>query len=114
VIQKAYVVIDGRPMCRVTFTLPQSMWAVDVSLVGDFNGWQRKVTPLTRVRDGEWSVTVNLEVGRAYQMRYLVDNERWLNDPGADAYVSNPFGSDNFVVVTDPDFLKYDGEGRNG
>lgn len=113
-IQKTYVVIDGRPMCRVTLSLPQSMWADAVSLVGDFNQWQRQATPLSRLHDGDWAVTVDLEVGRAYQMRYLVDDTRWLNDPGADAYVSNPFGSDNFVVVTDVAFLKYGGEGHEG
>jgi 1,4-alpha-glucan branching enzyme len=104
-IQKTYVTIDGCPKCRATLALPNFMSAVDVSLVGDFNGWQRKATPLTQDRKGHWTVTVDLDIGRAYQMRYLVD-ESWLNDPSADAYVSNPFGGDNFVVVTDPEFQK--------
>jgi len=106
VIEKRYITVKGQPVCRVTLTLPQSMWAVEVSLVGDFNEWQHDATPLSRLRDGDWTVTLDLEVGKSHQMRYLVDNERWLNDPSADAYVANPFGSDNFIVVTDPDFEK--------
>jgi len=39
-------------------------------------------------------------MGREYAFRYRVDGERWENDPGADKYVPNPFGSDNSVVVT--------------
>ena len=46
--------------------------------------------------------TVDLEIGRAYQFRYLCDNTHWLNDSNGDAYVATPYGSENFVVVTDP------------
>jgi hypothetical protein len=40
-----------------------------------------------------------LEPGHDYQFRYLVDGETWLNDPAADKYVPNPFGSENSVVI---------------
>jgi hypothetical protein len=58
----------------------------------------------------EWTLTVDLEVGRCYQFRYRRDGE-WINDGQADGYVHNRFGSDNFLVVTDPKFKPYaDGE----
>jgi hypothetical protein len=50
------------------------------------------------------AVPRDLELGRAFQFRYLRDGEVWLNDNQADAYVPNPYGSDNFVIVTDPNF----------
>jgi hypothetical protein len=49
-------------------------------------------------------------VGRCYQFRYRRDGE-WINDGQADGYVHNRYGSDNFLVVTDPKFKHYaDGE----
>lgn len=45
-------------------------------------------------------MTVDLEPGREYQFRYLVNDETWLNDPQADKYVPNPCGDQNCVVVT--------------
>ena len=101
-IQKALLTVDGRAITRVTFTLPDSLWAEKVYLVGDFNDWQQTATPLTRTHAGEWRVTVDLESGRTYQFRYLCDNTRWLNDSNADGYVASPYGDDNFVVVTEP------------
>jgi 1,4-alpha-glucan branching enzyme len=106
VIEKRYITVKGQPVCRVTLTLPQSMWAVEVRLLGDFNEWRHDATPMSRSRAGDWTVTLDLEVGKTYQMRYLIDDTRWLNDPSADGYVDNTFGSDNFVVVTDPAFRK--------
>jgi hypothetical protein len=43
-------------------------------------------------------VTVDLEAGRAYRFRYLLDGERWDNDWAADAYIPNSFGGDDSVV----------------
>jgi hypothetical protein len=39
-----------------------------------------------------------LEAGRRYGFRYLVDGEQWLNDRHADDYVENAYGSDDSVV----------------
>gem|GEM_PF-5024344 len=50
---------------------------------------------------------MDLELGHAYQFRYLRDGEEWVNDGQADAYVSSPYGSDNSVIVTDPEFKPY-------
>lgn len=52
-------------------------------------------------------ITVDLDLGRAYQFRYLRDHDHWLNESQADAYVVNAYGTDNFVVVTDPHFKHY-------
>ena len=95
-------------MARVTFTLPNSTWAGAVRLVGDFSGWNRTSHPLQRDRDGHWCITTDLDLGRAYQFRYLRDGEEWMNDNQADAYGSNLHGSSN-SAITDPDFVPYYG-----
>ena len=84
---------------KVTFMLPPEVEAETVHLAGELNDWQTS-HPMQRQKDGSWRVTIDLEPGSEYQFRYLVDGERWLNDPHADEYVSGPYGDQNSVVVT--------------
>jgi 1,4-alpha-glucan branching enzyme len=85
----------------VTFQLPASIWAETVHLVGDFNGWNRKSHPMVRSIDDDcWKITLELDQGQAYQFRYLVNDNGWLNDWNADRYATNPFGGDNSVLET--------------
>jgi len=51
-----------------------------------------------RDAQGGFSVTVDLDAGRAYRFRYLLDGQRWDNDWAADAYQHNDFGGDDSVV----------------
>ena len=106
-IRKTFVKSGGKTVARVTFTLPESIWADTICLVGDFNNWNRTSHPFQRDREGKWILIVDLELGRAYQFRYLVDGKEWMNDTQADVYVHNDYGSDNFVVVTDSSFKPY-------
>jgi 1,4-alpha-glucan branching enzyme len=83
----------------VTFALPASTWAERINLVGEFNDWDTTATPMVRCRaDADWKVSVELEAGRCYHFRYLIDGKEWLNDWHADAYAENPYGSDDSVV----------------
>ncbi len=84
---------------KVTFVLAPQANADHVHVAGDFNDWQAG-TPMKRQKDGSWRATVELDPGREYQFRYLVDGNVWVNDEAADAYVPNPFGADNCVVRT--------------
>lgn len=84
---------------KVTFVLPPEVEAGAVVLAGEFTGWA-PTQPLRRQKDGSWRTTLDLEPGREYQFRYVVDGERWINDPAADRYVPNPHGDHNSVVVT--------------
>jgi 1,4-alpha-glucan branching enzyme len=90
--------INGDGQVRVTFILP-ARDAEDVRLLGDFTEW-RTSKPMRRSRDGTWRVVLDLPAGREFGFRYLLDGTHWENDPSADKYVRNPFGSDNSVVVT--------------
>ena len=85
--------------CQVTFQLPEGIAAREASLVGDFNGWDDSVNPLKKVK-GVWKTRLELEKGREYQFRYLVNGNEWHNDEAADSYVPNNIEGDNSVVVT--------------
>ena len=84
---------------RVTFSLPPGLWVAEAYLVGDFNDWGRGSLPLDRSVHNGWRITLELERGRSYQYRYLLDG-RWCNDCNADRYVPGPFGEHNSVVDT--------------
>jgi 1,4-alpha-glucan branching enzyme len=87
--------------CKVTFELPSGIAEkVDtVYLVGDFNNWDEKSTPMEK-KKSTYAVTMDLDLNREYQYRYLVNEDHWHNDWEADKYVPNPFHGDNSVVTT--------------
>jgi 1,4-alpha-glucan branching enzyme len=97
-LKKQY--LKTKSVCKVTFYLPEAINGDEVFLVGDFNDWDETATPMERLKDGRYKVTLNLEKGQEYQFRYLVDGE-WHNDWEADKYVLNPFSGDNSVVSTE-------------
>ncbi len=86
-------------LARVTFELPATVWAGQISLVGEFNNWDRQVTPMTQDRlDESWRATLDLEAGRRYRFRYLLDGDTWLTDRQADDCAANATGSYDSVV----------------
>jgi hypothetical protein len=54
--------------------------ASSVTLVGDFNGWDRKACLMTREKTGLWSVEMQIAPG-SYQYLFLVDDRTWRSDP---------------------------------
>ena len=98
-LKKQY--LKTKPVCKVTFRLSRKEIpdAEQVHVVGEFNNWSVRQTPMKQLKNGAFSLTLGLETGRNYQFRYLVDGKTWINDPAADAYVPSGFsGSDNAVV----------------
>ena len=48
--------------------------------------------------DAGFSITLSLNAGHNYRFRYLLDGQRWENNWAADAYVPNPFGTEDSVL----------------
>ena len=92
---------DGK-VCCVTFRLTHDMAGAGniVHLVGEFNDWRIHKTQMKRLKNGDFSVTLELEAGRDYQFRYLVDDANWINDWKADNYVCSQYGSCHNSVVS--------------
>lgn len=94
--------IKSKPVCKVTFTLPKESveTANEVAILGEFNNWDPKnAISMKKQKDGSFRTTVELETGKEYAFRYLIDGEKWENDMEADKYETTPFGSENSVVV---------------
>ena len=67
--------------------------------MGEFNDWNPAATPMKYSKKKKaFTVTLDLEPGRQYQFRYVVDGDHWCNDWDADAYVPSEPGHGNYVV----------------
>jgi predicted carbohydrate-binding protein with CBM48 len=84
-----------RPDVQFVFVAPG---AVSVSVVGDFNDWNPRVTPLHAARVGVWEVSVPLAPGR-HRYAFVVDGRLWRPDPAAPRAVEDDFGAPNSVVT---------------
>ena len=94
--------IKNKPVCKVTFKLSkeEAQSAEAVHVVGEFNNWDALATPMKRLKNGDYTATVDLKRHKEYQFRYLKNNEKWDNDLDADKHVPTPFGdSKNSVVI---------------
>lgn len=94
--------LKSKPVCKATFTFPAEAApeAKTIEILGDFNNWKDGVK-MTKQKNGIFKATVELETGKEYQFRYLIDGETWENDWEADKYVSTPYGADNSVVIAE-------------
>jgi 1,4-alpha-glucan branching enzyme len=92
--------LKTRRVCKVTFTLPKEAApdAETVCVMGEFNDWSCDANPLKRQKNGDFSVSLDLEKGRSYRFRYLVDGWKFENDWQADRYEANPYGGDDSVI----------------
>ena len=90
-IKKRY--FKTKPFCTVTFKLEKDAASSfeRAAVVGEFNDWDTRATEMTRLKDGSFKVNVNLEPGRAYQFRYLLNDDTWQNDPEAEEFVPTEF-----------------------
>jgi 1,4-alpha-glucan branching enzyme len=92
--------LKTRPVCKVTFTLPKEAApdAETVCVMGEFNNWSCDAHPMTRRKNGDFFISLDLEKGRSYRFRYLIDGWKFENDWQADRYEPNPYGGDDSIV----------------
>lgn len=85
---------------KITFELPKAAVenAETVAVLGDFNNWQEGA-PLKKQKDGSFKATIELEKGRSYEYRFLINGEQWENSWNAESYKPTPFGTYNSVVT---------------
>ena len=93
--------LKSKPVCKVTFELtPETVGtAEDVKIAGDFSNWTEEPVAMKKQKNGVFKATLDLETGKEYQFRYLVDDTRWINDEAADKYVPNNLTFEENSVV---------------
>ena len=89
--------------CKITFSLPKEAVGdgKKVQLLGDFNQWKMKKAIPMKLRSGQYSATVELETGKEYQFKYVIDDTTWENDWAPDGYAMSSVGVENSVVNTE-------------
>ncbi|MGF1720698.1 isoamylase early set domain-containing protein [Vibrio kyushuensis] len=84
---------------EITFQWPkEDVETKSVAVCGDFNQWQS--TPMKLNRQKVFTTKIRLPKESNFEFRYLVNDTQWENDPAADGYVSNSYGSDNCLLST--------------
>jgi hypothetical protein len=87
---------DTVHVVRFVFLAPD---ASSVTMVGNFNDWNRRVTPLRRTgAAGTWAVSVPLPPG-PHQYAFIVDGTTWTPDPAAATTVTDDFGTKTSVIA---------------
>lgn len=87
---------DTVHVVRFVFMAPA---ASTVSLVGDFNNWERGATMLRRAgAPGLWTVSVPLPRG-AHQYAFVIDGTTWTPDPATSTTVTDDFGTTTSVIT---------------
>ncbi len=67
-----------------------------VALVGDFNQWNPSIRPMKRDGGGLWKVKVLLAPG-SYQYKFVVNGDRWEEDPLNLHRIMNEHGTYNSI-----------------
>jgi hypothetical protein len=88
------------PIVQFGFVAPH---ASSVALVGDFNNWDPKATPLRAASTGGvWSVEIPVQPGR-HLYAFVVNGTVWRPDPAAPKATGEDFGEPNSALtVADP------------
>lgn len=91
--------LKSKPICKVTFTVSAEE-ANKVAVVGNFNEWNEKSTPLKKLKNGSFKGTIDLESGKSHEFRYLVDGN-YINEQEADGYAWSDYaGAENSILTT--------------
>ncbi|MBI5915586.1 MAG: hypothetical protein HY842_09435 [Bacteroidetes bacterium] len=103
-----------KPVCKVTFTLPldAAKGGKEVRILGDFNEWSWEKGFQMKAGKAEFTSEVELNAGKQYQFRYLIDNHIWENDWNADSYEAAAFGVYNSVLSLVEPKAKSNGNGN--
>ena len=100
-ITKKY--LKSKSICKVTFRVPAEVGVNHkmAFILGDFNNWDKSANRMKKlVKDGSFSVVVDLETGKEYEFKYLLDGNIWLNDDSADKQITTHFGDSSNSVVS--------------
>jgi len=93
-------ILKSKPVCKVSFKVSKELanGATKVNVAGEFNHWSETSDEMNALKDGSFSLSMDLETGRSYQFRYLLDGATWINDDAADRYQDSGFNSQNSVI----------------
>ncbi len=99
-ISKRY--LKSKPVCKVTFKIAPEIGInhKKANLLGTFNNWDYNSLRMKKlVKDGSFSIVVDLEAGKEYEFKYFLDDKTWLNEPDADTQIVTHFGDSSNSIL---------------
>jgi len=93
-IEKKYY--KTKAYCKVKFMVEAA--AKKVEIFGLNNDWKKGIA-MTKKKDGNFSLEMNIDKGSQHEFKYLVDKKNWLKDTKADGEVPNVYGTTNSLVI---------------
>jgi len=73
--------------------------AKTVHLAGSFNSWGVQETSLSRNEEGLWLVEIDAPARGRYEYKFVVDGQRWIEDPSNGRKVPDNHGGLNSVIT---------------
>lgn len=73
--------------------------ASSVSVAGEFNAWNQLATPLKRDSRGLWSTEIELPRAGRFEYKFIINGQRWIEDPSNGMKAPDDFGGLNSVLV---------------
>ncbi len=99
-ITKKY--LKSNKICKVTFKVEAEkvLKAKKVELLGSFNEWKpSKETSMKKLKDGSFTITLDLNSPNEYQFKYVIDGKLWENETQADRQEFNGYGTEKNSVI---------------
>ena len=75
--------------------------AESVSVAGDFNAWHPLATPLARNDSGLWIGEIVVKETGRFEYKFIVNGQRWLEDPSNGMKTPDNLGGLNSVLVVE-------------
>ncbi len=83
---------------KIVFTYHDDA-AESVFLVGDFNEWKRGETRFTQKKDDIWQAEIPCQPDGKYRYKFLVNDEKWMEDPNHGVKEEDGFGGFNSILL---------------
>ena len=99
-ITKQFLKTRSAYKVRFRLSAAEAQDAQELCVAGDFNGWDMQTHPMTRNKNGNFSLEVTLPAGGVQRFRYIADNSRWITDKEADGLEYCPFAQDDNSLLS--------------
>lgn len=70
-----------------------------VEVLGEFNSWKRGVHVMQKSAEGAWEKTIELDNPGTFAYKFLIDGQKWLDDPLNVNKVYDGFGGFNSQIM---------------
>ncbi len=90
-------IVAFEPPIKITITYRPQKELQKVSLVGNFNNWDKDADLMVRQEDGSFRFIISLNPG-IYHYKFVLDDLEWISDPSSPEHVHDGLGGNNSIL----------------